>query len=166
MDDRYTYKSNFSNKKLAILNTVLIFSYLIYLASSIWFCADFFINTYNTDFKTAETIGFFLFICSLVSVVPVFISLCLIIIKTIKRQWLVYTPPVVTNPSAYPGRKIDRYALGIIGGIFAAIFLIAIFIIFFYRLSLTGYLSISITFLSVVIADVIGIILSKSYNLI
>lgn len=160
----YTYTSTFLHKKLAILNTVLIFCYLLYLSCFIWFCADFFINTYSTDFNTAETIGMFLFICSIICACPIILSLCLTVFKTLKMQWIVNTPTI----SYYPAnrKKIDRYALGLVGGILAAIFLIVLFIIFFKKLLLTGFISISMAFLGIIIANIINIILSKSYKLI
>ena len=142
----YTYTSTFSHKKLAILNTVLIFCYLLYLAGFIWFCVDFFIYTYSTGFNTAETIGMFLFICSIVCACPVILGLCLIIFKTLKRQWVIYTPIISSYPTYR--RKIDRYALGLVGGILAVIFLVVLFIIFFKKLLLTGFVSFSMTFLS------------------
>lgn len=155
-----SYTSTFSNKKLAILNTVLIICYLLYLAGFLWFGAEFFINTYSTEFNTAETIGFFLLICSVTCTCPVIISLCLIIFNTIKKRWIIYTPRV----SGWH-EKIDRYSLGIVGGLLKAIFLIIIVILFRNRFILTGFISILFAFLSIVTADVIGIILSKSYDL-
>lgn len=71
----YSYTSTFSNKKITILNIVLVLLYLLYLAALVWFFADFFINIYNTELNTAETIGFFLLIGSLTCACPILISL-------------------------------------------------------------------------------------------
>lgn len=164
MSENY-YTSTFSNKKLAILNIVLILFYLLYILAFVWFCTDFFLNTYSTELNTtAETIGFFLFICSIICICPVAISLCRVLFNTLKRRWIIYTP-VISNDSV-KRRRIDRYLSGITGGLLAAIFLVIVFILFFDRLQLTGFLSISLTFSGIIIADITGIILYKSYKLI
>lgn len=118
-------------------------------------------NTYSTDFDTAETIGVFLFICSITCTCPIIVSLCRITFNTIKKRWIIYTPLVSPNRI-----KIDRCSLGVVGGLLKAIFLIIIAILFWKRFLLTGFISILLAFLSVVVADVISIILVKSYDLI
>ena len=118
-EDSYTsYTSTFSNKKLAILNSVLILFYMLYLLGFIAFCVDFFINIYSTEFNSIiETIGFFLFICSITCICPVTVSLCRVLFNTLKRRWIVYTPAI-----SYNRRKIDRFFLGVVGGLIAAVF--------------------------------------------
>ena len=105
------YKSTFSNKKLAILNIVLLLFYLLYLAAFVWFCTDFFINTYSTEFNTTtEIIGFFLLICSITCICPIIISLCRILFNTLKKRWIIYTPQ-----TSYLRRRIEGNSEGIKG---------------------------------------------------
>ncbi len=158
MKDSYT--SKFSNKKLAILNSVLVLFYFVYLSVFIWFVVDFFKNTYNTEFNTAETIGAFFLICSVVCSCPISISLCRILFNTVKKRWIVYTPR-----TSYNRRRIDRYTLGIVGGFVAAIFLITVFALFFNKLSWTGILSVWLALFNIIGADIISLILYKSYKL-
>lgn len=89
-EDSYTsYTSTFSNKKLAILNSVLILFYMLYLLGFIAFCVDFFINIYSTEFNSIiEKIGFFLFICSITCICPVTVSLCRVLFNTLKGDGL------------------------------------------------------------------------------
>ena len=155
------YKSTFSNKKLAILNIVLLLFYLLYLAAFVWFCTDFFINTYSTEFNTTtEIIGFFLLICSITCICPIIISLCRILFNTLKKRWIIYTPQ-----TSYLRRRIDRYSLGIVGGLIAIVFLIAVFILFFDKFLWTGFISVSLAAVCVIIAVTIAITLYKSYKL-
>lgn len=160
-DSYMSYTSTFSNKKLAILNSVLILFYMLYLLGFIAFCVDFFINIYSTEFNSIiETIGFFLFICSITCICPVTVSLCRVLFNTLKRRWIVYTPAI-----SYNRRKIDRFLLGVVGGLIAAVFLIIVFTLFFDKFVWTGFLSISLAFFGIIIVDAIGIILRRSYKL-
>ncbi len=157
-----TYTSTFSNKKLAILNIVLVLFDLLFISVFVWFCADFFINTYSTEFNTtAEIIGFFVFICSITCICPIAYSLCRVLFNTLKKRWIIYTPVI----SIFRHRRIDRYSMEIVGGLIAAIFLIIVFTLFFDKFLWTGFLSISLAFWGIIIVDIIGIILYKSYKL-
>ena len=82
------------------------------------------------------------------------------IIQYFKRRWIVYTPAI-----SYNRRKIDRFFLGVVGGLIAAVFLIIVFTLFFDKFVWTGFLSISLAFFGIIIADAIGIILRRSYKL-
>ena len=77
-----------------------------------------------------------------------------------KKRWIIYTPQ-----TSYLRRRIDRYSLGIVGGLIAIVFLIAVFILFFDKFLWTGFISVSLAAVCVIIAVIIAITLYKSYKL-